>query len=622
MPTKGYLAVADVNVVLNTAYVYNAIVYNSNESECVNDYTDGFKYKVVDTDTLESSISDVYIDAKKFNCLPVAHDFQWEILQESRKITSYYLDFTTHISDNEDQDSSLKIVFIDLPTYGNIGIGYYQDTETNTGNTAVWTTSYSSDQLAFIPLETQCKGFTDSFKYKIVDSGSRESSEKTVSIGASDWKGGESCIEPNVVLIAISVLGAVIFSGLVSFGIYLLWKKYKANALLNKTRKKIKIQNNIINNQNANENFRQNNMGVPNVGPPNNGDPFYGHPNLYDANNQPVRIVKAEPCNINTNLIQGKPKTNRIQPNNYPSVRNSHTNNYDYPEVDPYYPQPNTNLEQPVHSNYPSMNHPTYPQPHQDIAQSFNNNYPIESPPTYPNPYQDPGQSFGNSFHNNQLDIQEGDLQARIEHIDINPIGITLTRDLIKLIDIQNSSTYFDYSNNGIPNKTSWVGPKDAILFYDFNHTQKADDFKKIVITAWSKKEAKTDFLAFIEIFLEDKNIAFDSGNKYFKDFFLWLDKNSNGKVEAGELISLEKSGIKQINFNNMKSVSDTQGGRILNNAEVIWEDDYVTYAYDLVFKYERNRGTELDLQFVKDFKGGYGSDCLALGRMNEVEGN
>lgn len=190
----------------------------------------------------------------------------------------------------------------------------------------------------------------------------------------------------------------------------------------------------------------------------------------------------------------------------------------------------------------------------------------------------------------NDVEISHVDVDnTSLDRTDITPIGITLSKQILKLIDLKNSSTYFDFNNNGKSNKTSWVGPSDAILFYDFNHTQKADDFRKIVITAWSKIGAKTDFLAFIEIFLANESKVFDHNNKYFKDFYLWLDKNSNGQVETGELVSLEKSGIKQINFNTMKPVSDTQGGSVLNTAEVLWKDGLVTHAYDLVFKYQKN---------------------------------
>jgi hypothetical protein len=141
------------------------------------------------------------------------------------------------------------------------------------------------------------------------------------------------------------------------------------------------------------------------------------------------------------------------------------------------------------------------------------------------------------------------------------------------LIGLNDSGTYFDYNNDGLRNKTSWVGAKDAILFYDYNHTQQADDFKKIVMTAWSKLHAKTDFLAFIEVFLTQDNMVFDRLNKHFSDFYLWLDKNSNGQVDAEELVSLENAGIQRIEFNTMRPVQDTQGGSILNVAEVKWKN-------------------------------------------------
>ena len=293
VPAKGYLTVSNTQIILHTEYEIDMIVYNSNETECPANYTDSFTYKVIDTDTLESSLSTVTIYANKFNCLPKAYGFSQELDQTDSKTVNYFLNFANYISDNEDTDSSLKIEFISLANFGVIGIGVTSDSEKSTGYNAAIDIPYENNGIAYTPLKSQCEPFTDSFTYKIIDTGSRESEEVRVNIDAPTYKGGENCEELNVLLIVLPILAVVIFLPIIVFGVFKLVKKWKERAHI-KRRQRINSQNTTNNNRmqpvnnlqdggmripsnrNFNQNIPPNNMPYANSNDGGNLYPDYG----------------------------------------------------------------------------------------------------------------------------------------------------------------------------------------------------------------------------------------------------------------------------------------------------------------------------------------------------------
>ena len=169
---------------------------------------------------------------------------------------------------------------------------------------------------------------------------------------------------------------------------------------------------------------------------------------------------------------------------------------------------------------------------------------------------------------------------------DTSPIGIELEPGrAIDLINLKESTTYFSYSDDGALSRTSWVGPKDALLFYDFNGTDQADHWSKFVITEWSRKGATSDFDALLEVFDTNNDMIFDAQDAAYNDFYIWQDANSNGAIEAGELTQLIEVGIIAIDFNI--AAAATPASTSSDTAVVEWANGYTTLAHDLIFQYE-----------------------------------
>ena len=200
------------------------------------------------------------------------------------------------------------------------------------------------------------------------------------------------------------------------------------------------------------------------------------------------------------------------------------------------------------------------------------------------------GQYNSKTLMDDRFSSTEGSIDEMTSFIrdnikDVSPIGISLGRQPIELITLDNSLTYFDFNGKGKFCRTSWIGSKDAFLFYNYDNNISSNHYSKIVLTYWSKLGANSDFEALLEVFDDNQDQEFNSLDSAYKKFGIWQDKNSNGQAEEDEFMTLEEAGIINIDFKQMQDIvlDDT----IITTADVIWKDnDMTTIAYDLALHY------------------------------------
>ena len=169
------------------------------------------------------------------------------------------------------------------------------------------------------------------------------------------------------------------------------------------------------------------------------------------------------------------------------------------------------------------------------------------------------------------------------------PIVVTLNEeDKLELISFKDSFISFDYNDNGLGRKTSWITGSNALVVFDHDKSNSVNKAAEIVLSAWCP-QAKTDFEAMLCTFDSNKDKKFDPQDKEFGKFYLWQDKNQNGISDDGELTSFIEAGLKVIDFNTQLPIEDLAMKDLgaHNIADVTWESGKVTKAFDLVFYYE-----------------------------------
>ncbi len=127
------------------------------------------------------------------------------------------------------------------------------------------------------------------------------------------------------------------------------------------------------------------------------------------------------------------------------------------------------------------------------------------------------------------------------------PILFDLNNDGVSFTDIRNSTVRFDMNSDGVRDVTGWASADDALLAIDLNGNGMIDDGSEI-----SFQPALTGAISDLEGlrgYDSDGSGFIDAGDARFSDFRVWQDLNQDGISGAGELKTLDESGIVAINL-------------------------------------------------------------------------
>ena len=171
-----------------------------------------------------------------------------------------------------------------------------------------------------------------------------------------------------------------------------------------------------------------------------------------------------------------------------------------------------------------------------------------------------------------------------------SPIIIDMNGDGVKTT-AQGKHTYFDHDGNSFAENTGWVDSNDALLVLDRNQNGLIDDGKELFgsnTLLSSGKKAQNGFEALAE-FDENRDGVIDTADSVWSRLQLWQDKNQNGLVDEGELLSLSNTQITAIGLNYLKGdKKDENGHEHRETSQVTWADGHQTDATDVWFKVDK----------------------------------
>ncbi|MEE8768162.1 MAG: calcium-binding protein [Rahnella inusitata] len=136
---------------------------------------------------------------------------------------------------------------------------------------------------------------------------------------------------------------------------------------------------------------------------------------------------------------------------------------------------------------------------------------------------------------------------SKAEHT-ASPIILDLDGDGVETISLS-KGVYFDHDANTFAEKTGWVSADDGLLVLDINQDGQIDSGRELFGNNTYLKDgtlAKNGYLALQELD-DDHNGIIDSADAIWQQLNVWQDKNSNGKVDSGELLSLDSLKISSI---------------------------------------------------------------------------
>jgi len=176
----------------------------------------------------------------------------------------------------------------------------------------------------------------------------------------------------------------------------------------------------------------------------------------------------------------------------------------------------------------------------------------------------------------------------------VPPVVIDLDGDGVEFLSTE-EGVMFDVDGDGVEEKTAWAGNDDALLVYDKDDDGNITDHDEISFTGYAEG-AETD-LEGLRAFDTDDDGLLDSDDEEWGRFKLWQDKDGDGKVDEGELISLDEAGIESVGlYSDLSSYSAADGDvHVHGESEVIWKDGRIGSAADSSFDYAEILDSDAD---------------------------
>ncbi len=195
---------------------------------------------------------------------------------------------------------------------------------------------------------------------------------------------------------------------------------------------------------------------------------------------------------------------------------------------------------------------------------------------------------------------------------NVLPIILDLDGDGIEMVDADTSNVRFDMNEDGVADRTGWVGADDGLLVLDRNGNGIIDDAGELTF-AKDDNRAVTD-LEGLRAWDSNRNGFLEAGDTDFNRFRIWRDVNQNGISEASELHSLSSLGIRSLNLTlnltNNELVPDRNV--LFATSEFQWTDGTTGIIGDVSFSFDPEEpgeeaspdGTEIAPPIVLDLDG------------------
>ncbi len=139
----------------------------------------------------------------------------------------------------------------------------------------------------------------------------------------------------------------------------------------------------------------------------------------------------------------------------------------------------------------------------------------------------------------------------------IDPIVLDLDGNGIELTPRATSNVYFDMDGDGIKEQTGWVKPTDGLLAIDSNANGQIDNINELIGDL-----GRSGFAELVTYDLNNDRVI-NASDAVWSRFRVWLDANSNGLTDAGELRTLASLNIRSIDLRYTAVNFTAEGNRI-----------------------------------------------------------
>ena len=132
----------------------------------------------------------------------------------------------------------------------------------------------------------------------------------------------------------------------------------------------------------------------------------------------------------------------------------------------------------------------------------------------------------------------------------VDPLIFDLNGDGVKTVTLADG-VHFDFDKNGFAEKIGWVSAEDGLLVRDLDKNGKIDSGRELMgdLTELSDEMTASNGFEAPAYFDANADGVVDAKDDIYNELQIWQDKNQNGVVDDGELMSLSEAGIASINL-------------------------------------------------------------------------
>jgi RTX calcium-binding nonapeptide repeat (4 copies)/Bacterial Ig domain len=142
-----------------------------------------------------------------------------------------------------------------------------------------------------------------------------------------------------------------------------------------------------------------------------------------------------------------------------------------------------------------------------------------------------------------------------------SPIILDLDGNGVRTVSAADSNARYDLDGDGLADDTSWFGTTEGMLILDRNGDGKVSSVSEFSFID-DVDGAKSD-LEGLRAFDSNKDGILSSTDARFSDFRLWVDRDSDGVQEEGELQTLTQAGVRSMNLSGTAVNATTQFGDV-----------------------------------------------------------
>ncbi|MGF1613381.1 MAG: hypothetical protein ACFCVA_05540 [Gammaproteobacteria bacterium] len=151
---------------------------------------------------------------------------------------------------------------------------------------------------------------------------------------------------------------------------------------------------------------------------------------------------------------------------------------------------------------------------------------------------------------------------TQIQHLALgSPIALDLNGDGVRTLSIS-AGVRFDLYATGDNTPTGWISPSDGLLVLDHNQDGVINDGSELFgsSTILASGDEATDGYIALRTLDSNGDGSISSADQAWSDLRVWIDGNSDGVSQGGELRTLESLGIAKLNL-DAKSTSVKDNG-------------------------------------------------------------